>query len=389
MSARTLVLRLHRWGGLATGVVVVLLSLTGAILLISMPADSAALGRVGVPERADTPMLAPSRLVELARDVGDGELPRSLEIRFSNPRRADVSLRDDQLVSLDPWTGAVLRAFRHETSFSGQMERLHTHLMLGGLGQITVELTTVLFVLLVLFGIWLWWPTRRTVRRSFMIEWRRGFKRANYDLHNVLGFYSSVLLLILGGTGVLLAFPQLQQFGARAIGAVGGGGESGGRGGSGPDASGLWSIESAGQAPPIMDQVWRGVRSAYPASPWQRMNFNGPEPFAYRVQVGAGEPDEMFRFHTVRANRDGESTGVVAASEEPLAGRLSRLVGRLHTGSINGPYRVASFIACVIGVVLPITGAIVWYPRWKRRRAGQSPPEDDPGPDPGGVRVSD
>ncbi len=378
MKAREVALKLHRWGGLVTGLVVSVLCLTGAVLLITEPADQARLEQIGREAPPDGAMLPPSRLVEIASTAAGEGLPRSIVISIANPRRADVAMRNDVLVSVDPWDGSVLRAFHHETSLSGRLEVLHTNLMLGSVGELTVKWFNIVFVLLLVLGLWLWWPTRRTMRRSFLIELRRGFKRANYDLHNVLGFYSALLLLVLGGTGVLLSYPGLQSFAGRAAGAV-----AARVGGSGGEQAALPPNVRVESAPPdtlpIMDHVWNTVRVVYPTAPWQRMSFTGAPPFGYRVQVGAGEASEVFHFNTVYANRAGEIRRVVPASAEPIAGRLSRLVGRLHTGSINGPYRVASFIACVIGALLPLTGLIVWYPRWRRRRAGKGRAADDPG----------
>src|SRR5690606_29997733 len=68
---------------------------------------------------------------------------------------------------------------------------------------------TLIFVVLLITGLVMWWPRRWNKAhrdQSFKIRWKASFKRVNYDLHNVLGFYSLVFALILGLTGLVWSF---------------------------------------------------------------------------------------------------------------------------------------------------------------------------------------
>lgn len=61
--------------------------------------------------------------------------------------------------------------------------------------------------LLLLSGLWLWWPaTRRQLRLRLTVRRWVSLRRTAYDLHNAMGFYSLLLLSVVTVTGVGLCF---------------------------------------------------------------------------------------------------------------------------------------------------------------------------------------
>jgi uncharacterized iron-regulated membrane protein len=58
-------------------------------------------------------------------------------------------------------------------------------------------------------GIILWWPKNKKARKQrFWFQWKniKSWRRKNYDLHSILGFYASFFALILTLTGLFYAF---------------------------------------------------------------------------------------------------------------------------------------------------------------------------------------
>src|SRR5690606_33883343 len=81
-------------------------------------------------------------------------------------------------------------------------------------GQLIVGCSTLIFLLLCLSGLVLWWPKkwgRKQMKRLFTIKWKASFKRLNYDLHNVWGFYIVIPALVLGTTGLVYSFSWFDQ----------------------------------------------------------------------------------------------------------------------------------------------------------------------------------
>jgi len=203
------------------------------------------------------------------------------------------------------------------------------------------------------------------VRVSVIIELRRGWKRANYDLHNVLGFYAAALLLVLGGTGILMAYPGLETFAGRAVQAV--------FGASPPASSDLPETAGPGAhadtATARLDRAIAHARRLFPDAAWLRaLPARGGRP-GLRLLVAADRPDRATRYHTLRVDAAGDIESLTRFGEERPVVRLRRLVEELHTGAGMGPiYRVSAFLACVIGGLLPLSGTLIWFPRWRRRR---------------------
>ena len=363
MKPRDIALRLHRWGGLGAGLVVWLLCLTGAVLMVMRPGDTRPL-RLAEPLAAGRSERLPvSELLAAAlEELPNGELA-SVQAYRDPTRAAVVQLRDGRAAFIDPWTGRVAE-LRPGGSRSRFVSALHTNLAAGEPGRAVVIAGTILFVLLTFLGLWLWWPAKRAARGAFLISARHGWKRFNYDAHNVLGFYSALLLLLLSVTGVLISFPRLMDAGARAASAVL------------PDGAGLATPgPEVGPGPqggtpdgdvPLVDRAFAHASRLYPEAAWARAVALGGDRPRFRILVAATE--RFDRAHTVRVDADGVLIGVVEYGEEAVRVRFARWINQLHTARLGGGYAVLAFVACAVGTLLPLTGALIWFPRWRRAR---------------------
>jgi uncharacterized iron-regulated membrane protein len=85
---------------------------------------------------------------------------------------------------------------------------LHENLLLGDTGRLLNGLGALIFTLLCLTGVVLWWPGILHWRRSLSVNWRSSFARINWDLHNALGFWTLIFLVIWGVSGIYFAFPR-------------------------------------------------------------------------------------------------------------------------------------------------------------------------------------
>ena len=76
-------------------------------------------------------------------------------------------------------------------------------------GKYVVGIPVIIFIGMLITGIVLWWPKNKAARKQrFWFRWKsiKNWKRKNYDLHNIFGFYSSVFALIFAITGLFYAF---------------------------------------------------------------------------------------------------------------------------------------------------------------------------------------
>ena len=99
---------------------------------------------------------------------------------------------------VNQYTGQVLGKI-DGLSFATAVHEFHTDLLLGDRGAFVAMLMACVLILLSVSGIVLWWP-----RKILRVNWGASGRRINFDLHNAVGFYSSVFMLLFGITGVIV-----------------------------------------------------------------------------------------------------------------------------------------------------------------------------------------
>jgi len=197
----------HLWFGLVSGIIVLILGLTGAILVFELEIKNLTSPWLHA-DAAGRELLPPSRMYSAAQQVLPGKKVLSVWYHGDN-HTAAVRSNTDSTVFVDPYTAQVV-AIKSGEDFFDFIKDGHYYLWLPEkIGhQVTGWGTAVFFVLLV-SGLILWWPKRwnkRAVEQNFKVKWKAKFKRVNYDLHNVLGFYSLLVALVLAFTGLMMSF---------------------------------------------------------------------------------------------------------------------------------------------------------------------------------------
>lgn len=397
MRVRPVLLRLHRWAGLTAGAVITVVCLSGALLVFGPEMDRALRPDLWTAGPEPGPPLPPSALIEAihARHPRAGIV--ALELSSDPGRSALVELRGGTQAFLHPRSGTVLGERAVSESFVGRVETLHTTLLAGRIGRTLVGASTAFLLVLVSLGLWLWWPGRGArLRDGFTAHLRRGWKRAVYDLHNVLGFYASVGLLLLAGTGTVLAYPALRTAAARFVAVIDRrAGQAPGRETvraatgheglaihRGTRATGVGApsrrrpampalrLASAQHFGPAVDRALERAAAEFPdARSWRIALPSRPRG---RLRITVSRKSAPHPGATERLLFDGETGRLVRVeryAKATRAGRLNRLVGPIHVGDVLGlPTRLLALFASLVGATLPLTGTIVWFPRWRRRR---------------------
>ena len=234
---RRAIFQIHLWTGLALGLYVVVLSITGSALVYRAELDRfLATPRATLDERA-TPMTVdelrsvggrayPGWTVKevyegryRARSGGPGSGgPGGSGGRPGGPRRppdptATIVLErggqtEERL--FNPYTGADLG----EATTNGQwfilwVTRLHDDLLLDRPdGPWWNGLLSLIFTLSVITGGVVWWPGVSRWKRSLGVKVKAGWRRFNWDLHSALGFWLFFFMLMWGISGWYLGMPD-------------------------------------------------------------------------------------------------------------------------------------------------------------------------------------
>lgn len=336
---------------------ILVVGLSGAILVYAAP-----LNRALHPELWDVKpgaeRLGPDSVLALARSAHPELNAIALTLPSDPTHPWTVRFQGGLMVYVDPYRGRVLGDHDERRSFTGVVEGLHTALLIGRPGLWAVVGSTIALIVMLLTGYVLWWPrTKKESKRSFTIQWRAGWKRFNYDGHNVIGFYASGYLLLIALTGLLLSFPIFTRSVYRLTGA---------ERPPGPPRS----AAVADSATPIALGEAVGVAKGTDAG-WEAVSISVPtrRPQAIRVGLQRSGGEGPGRRVVFVDQFSGERIRVDRPEDRSAVAKVLSLTFPIHGGDVLGwPTQVAAFVVSIVGGILPLTGFIIWYPRWRAKR---------------------
>lgn len=197
--------RWHFYAGLICIPFVIWLSITGSIYLFRPQIDAWVDRDVAVLERTGN-AATQQELVAAATAAVPGSTFAGLMLPEQADQAARVLVSDKGVrtrVYLHPDTMEVLKTQDEGSTWDRWIFKLHGELMLGTPGSIMVELAASWAIVMILTGLYLWWP--RNAKGLGGVLWPRigqGAKRFWRDLHAVVGIWVSAWALILLASGM-------------------------------------------------------------------------------------------------------------------------------------------------------------------------------------------
>lgn len=208
---RKALFQIHLWIGLAIGLYIALLSVTGSVLVYRNELD----GLFAAPRPvfdAKRPALSEAQIrAEATRLYPDAEVAEvGTRVTRRNPTMSVTFDRKGvQNVRLfDPYTGADLGdAITEGEFFVLWLVRLHDELLFDQEGRWWNGFLSAVMTVLVMTGFVVWWPGVSRWKRSVGVKWSSGWRRVNWDLHSALGFWLFLFMLMWGVSGFYLGIP--------------------------------------------------------------------------------------------------------------------------------------------------------------------------------------
>ncbi|MBK7668143.1 MAG: PepSY domain-containing protein [Sphingobacteriaceae bacterium] len=112
---------------------------------------------------------------------------------------------------MNPYTGEITGTIHQDNSFLGTVLQLHRGLLLGEVGKKITGVSAFVFLFMIISGIILWWPKGKFSKQKFNLKKGASLKRLNYDMHSVLGFYASWVLIFSVVTGLIWSFKWVEN----------------------------------------------------------------------------------------------------------------------------------------------------------------------------------
>jgi uncharacterized iron-regulated membrane protein len=307
-----------------------------------------------------TPQGSPLPLDEFVAKIEAVRKPARITALFF-PATDDIATRATLLkpdgktetVSANRSSGEIIGSMGTANNFIAKVHQFHTNLLLGKPGKVITAWGAILLIVLSLSGIILWWP-RKIWKLS---DWTPG-RRANFDLHNALGFWSSIFMLIFGVTGLVVHFDEET---AQWIGRLT----------HTPAMRPFPQPKPSPNAKPASaGALYQAAMDAVPEARVISMFGLGGRG---AVRVGMHLPEDYTPGGRTIVMLDPNTAAVLLAQTSrnaPPGYRLAKFWNRqFHTGDVLGwPSRI---IACLASLALPLlalTGPLIWWGKFKRRR---------------------
>lgn len=378
-SFRKTVGKLHLWLGLASGLIVCFLGITGCILAFEREIEHVTQPYRFVAER-NAPVLKPSALQVIAlQQLPDKKLHSisyqpgmSVVATFYNEKPAYY-----YLVFIDPYTGKVLKTKNMSDDFFRIIIDGHFYLWLPpAVGKPIVASATLIFVILLITGIILWWPKNKAARKQrFKVKLNARWRRTNYDLHNVLGFYMSWVIIFIAFTGLVWGF----EWFAKSLFWTTSGGKTATEFYM-PPSDTTAAFTSRGKA---IDLIWQKMRVENPAYPGI-MEVHLPDDKSTSIEV-ALNPDgntywkadyRYFDQYSLKELEVKHTYGKLKNAS--VAEKIQRMNYDIHVGAVAGlTGKIVAFLASLICASMPVTGFLIWWGRKKKAKKNVIPQQQN------------
>jgi len=352
---RKLVLQAHLWLGVAAGLFLAVLGLTGSVMAFEGDIDHWL--HPGRWYAAGGTPLAESALIAAVEEKAAPARAGAVEI----PRQANLAQRmglsDGTSVTVNPYTGEILSRLRRPTRTDrilGDIHQIHLRLATNGragwapAGKAVVSYAGLVLCLLAPTGLVLWLRTKRASVKWQEASW---FRRC-FDLHLTIGIWAGFFLFVAGFTGILIGFEsgekaiyglthsQPPRFGRRAQSAP----------------------APAGARPIGVDRAIEIARGALPAGAVDTILLPGNPRGVYDVVVRV--PEETSGSPHSDAVID-QYTGEVIQLRNFLTDsqgyRWIRFNRSIHTGDAGGlAGHIVMSLSSLLLAAMVVTGFVIW-----------------------------
>ncbi len=369
---------IHLVIGLAAGVAVLILCVTGAILAFEKQiTDWAEHDARALPPSGATSWLSPEVLLANAASAGTSK-PTSVAWSADAMIPVRIRLQDNSFVMLNGYTGELLgRGAASWRRFFRTTTELHTNLLLKSQGSWIVDIANVCLVVISASGLYLWWPRQwrwKALRSSIAFRLKVRGKARDWNWHNAFGFWFLAPLLLMAASGLVLSYGPVDQWWRIFAGSYFLAAPLPPASPVAASSPGI-SPSEAPPRPPSWNDLMGTVQRQYPG--WRTIMVGNPAGLAamngtVAVTVHLGQPGQRTQAYTVRIDRATNTIVQTLDWTNVDSGSRARAIARVgHTGEILGFWgQSLAFVGCLAGGMLVYTGFALSWRRFFRRRGG-------------------
>ena len=357
----------HLWLGLASGIILFLVCLSGTILAFEHEIKEAFAEELQVVPNGDKISIAV--LKEKITTENSGVLtgisiPEAADEPYVFTVKENPNERRGTNLMVNPYTGESLKPSANPAdAFCFFFFKMHRWLLLdSAIGRPIVGVATIIFLIISITGLVLWFPKKvkwKNVKSGFKIKTKANWKRVNHDLHNTLGFYALIFIVIMGITGLCWSFEWYRECLGDVIGA-----KVFNR--SSPEFD---LNENSDAAAISLTEVLKTADTLFDYPGAVTVNLPGERSAFYSIRKKDDSAWSPSTSDVAYVSNTGEVLAVEKFSDKPFNVQIASLIKPLHTGEVFGFFsKFIYFLACLIGTSLPVTGTLIWINKLKKKK---------------------
>lgn len=355
----------HAWAGIFAGSILTVVSLTGALLVFESELDV-----WFYPELFD--FTEEGGLMPLSEAFEKVRASRSDIEFFSIYQFTD--LNDAYIMNFEedheyyqaivnPYTGELTGTRIYSKTIMGFIKELHRTLLIPQAGRYIVGIASLFMVILMITGLRLWIPKHwKLLKSRLTVKKGASFKRQNYDLHNSLGFYFSPFITLISMTGVAITFSNIVILtlfiinfqSPQSIGEI----------------LGKQSIYQPNKESKQLEEILNIAQAEMTHA--EIRGFSVPRDSAGGFTVNFVAKGEAVTGDHSFATFDQYSGEMLLNTEKDFAntGKIPlNWLTSIHYGTFGGmPTRIVALLASLVAPILFVSGFIIWWGRWKKRK---------------------
>ena len=366
-SFRKLINDIHLWLGLASGIILFLVCISGTILTFyheikDFFADDFSIEKTANKETVSA-LVTTLKVAEIGFVAGvtiaaDPKKPYVFNVK------KNLKERRGSRVLVNPFSSEIITLKKTSAdAFLATTFKLHRWLLLDAkIGRPIVGVATIIFLIISFSGIYLWFPKKlkwRNIKQGFKIKTKANWKRINYDLHNTLGFYTCIFIIIMGITGLCWSFEGYKDGLGNLIGT-----QIFNR--SSPE----FLIENTPSNKVIsVDEAILIANKTLDYKGDLSVTFPSEKKNYYRFSKTNDANFSPVTSDLLFVALSGEVLAVDYFKDNPLNVQFASLIKPIHTGEIYGLFsKIIYFFVCLIATSLPVTGTIIWINKLKKSK---------------------
>jgi uncharacterized iron-regulated membrane protein len=190
----------HFIAGIISLPFILTLSITGAIYLFNPDIEKEVITKIKTIDNVENKQISYQKQWEIVTKKETKRKPISIVIPTTNLQSTEFvygKFGNKNSVFVNPNSGEISGKFSPKDTWMHTVRKIHGELLGGKIGTKIIELVASWMVVLIFTGLYVWWPIKNwNLKGLFLIRLKEGKRIFYRDLHAVLGFWISILLLI-------------------------------------------------------------------------------------------------------------------------------------------------------------------------------------------------